>query len=206
MSHKRGLSHDEAPLPKRQDQKPSGLAQPASPPSATAASTDQYVYIATENAYGKSTESTEQLFEVFATSQDADRRLRTRQLESDHENWDDCYDEDGCLHSHAEKYGGDGVTMHVRKMLVQPAGSVPPPPPPASESSGDASEIVEGFEIHGNTARRFRGFDDDEDESGSDLEDPEVQTKRFEDGRSFDCRGCGCGDPRCPSCDLTGFD
>ena len=51
-----------------------------------------------------------------------------------------------------------------------------------------ASEIVEGFEIQSNTARRFRGFDDDEDESVSD------------------CRGCGCGHPRCPSCDMTGFD
>ena len=206
MSHKRGLSQDEAPLPKRQDQKPSSLAQPASTSPGSVTSTDQYVYIATENRYDKTTVSTEQLFEVFATPQDANRRLRTRQLQSDYVNWDDFYDEDGCLHSHAEKYGGDGVTMHVRKMLVQPPNSVPTPPPPASESSGDASEIIEGFEIHSNTARRFRGFDDDEDESGSDLEDPEVQTKRFEDGRKFDCRGCGCGDPRCPSCDSTGFD
>lgn len=207
MSHKRNLSHSETPLPKRQDQKPSSPAQPINSPPATRTPATQYVYLAAEEKYGESVETTQQL-EVFATLEDANRRLRTLKQSSNHEQWHEAYDDDGCLHSSAEDSTGRGIDLDVRKMLVQPPGSVPTPPssPPASESSGDASEIVEGVEMYSNTARRFRGFDDDDDESGSDIEDPEVQTKRFEAGRRFDCRGCGCGDPRCPSCDLTGFD
>ena len=135
MSHKRTLSHGEAPLPKRQDQKPSSLAKPASTPSTTATSTDQYVYVLTEQMYIQKMEDPPALIKVFAMSQDAERDLRARQREHDYDEWDEECDEDGCLHLHAdEEDTGHSVSMDLWKRLVRPPGSVPTPP--SSESSG----------------------------------------------------------------------
>ena len=66
-------------------------------------------------------ETTQEIFEIYATVAE----LRARQRESDHEDWEDRYDDHGCFHSHAEDGEGDGTRYDVRRVWVRPAGSVP---------------------------------------------------------------------------------
>lgn len=199
MSHKRALSEAETPLPKRQNQITPNDEQPANPPTTNIT---QYVYIATEEMYGPDIETTE-LFEAFATLEDAHRRVRTRQQASDFHGWEEEYDRDGNLRLGSEDTEGWWVKLEVLRMVVQPAGSVPTPatPSPSSEDSGDVGES--GSEIYDSEGRLVTDLDDDED-NGEDYDDiDDFRVKRARVGRRVNCRGCGCGDRLCSSCYIT---
>ncbi|KAL8951065.1 MAG: hypothetical protein Q9222_002937 [Ikaeria aurantiellina] len=138
MSTKRKLSVDQTAAPKRQERHKPELEK--TPDTANPA--EQYVYIVTETMYGPYMETAEELFEIYATLKDANRRVQTRQEEHDLEDWDEEYDKFGCLQVKGEDDERDGTRFEVRRALVRPPGSVPPLPARNGNSVGDSESQV----------------------------------------------------------------
>ena len=76
--------------------------------------------------YGPYMETTQEVFECYATVEDANQRLLARQKRrhvAHFPDWETRYDEYGCLHSKAEDGEGDGQLFDVRRLRVLPEGS-----------------------------------------------------------------------------------
>lgn len=71
-------------------------------------------------------ETIQEVFECYATVEDANQRLLDRQKRrhvAHFQDWETGYDEFGCLHSKAEDPEGDGCRFDVRRLRVLPEGS-----------------------------------------------------------------------------------
>ena len=128
MSHKRHVSGNESPPAKRLQKAASKSAISSKVPKPA----EQYVYLAVEEEYGEYQETEQHVFEIFASKEDANRRLEVRRtgpesvcMHFDEENWEIEYDKYGCFHAKAEDSEGSGNRFDVRRMKVQPKGSVP---------------------------------------------------------------------------------
>ena len=152
----------------------------------------QYVYLATAEEWGAEMDIQQRVLEVYACVEDATQRLEVWQDEQNREDWKDGYDKDGCWNSVSEDAEGDGYSLSVQRMLVRPAGSAPPFP---ERESSDESELEE----HSGDS----GSEEPSDESGPE-ERSEIRARyqmpNSRRGGPVNCRGCGCGDPRCTSC------
>ena len=154
MSHKRGLSDGEASAAKRQSQAAPRPEQPTNPPETA----KQYVYLALEVVYGAYRQPFQEVFEIYATVEDANQRLLNRldeavndfELEGlDEDELDPSYDKYGCLCADAQNEEDDrmGHLFEVRRLLVRPPGSVPDTRVPRKrDSDGSAEEDVENDE------------------------------------------------------------
>ena len=215
-SHKRALSNGEAPTAKRLDQALSMSKQSDHSPKVS----PEYVYIAIEEMYGRYIETAQEVFEVYATVEDANQRLLTRR-EGRHvahfEEWETRYDTDGCFHSTAESDEGDGHRFDVRRMEVRPPGCVP-----AVQEGDQPGEDVSGEDYSEGESLQGDSYYDGEEE---DLDDRIGLTFLNDGGRAkyaYDrksgrttnsgtyrgrrprsCDGCGCGS--CDSC-LSAWD
>lgn len=122
MPKKRQLSEVSAPPSKRHSQ---ATPKPKQPLKTQPKTTTQYVYLAIEEEYGPYMETAQNVFEVYATVEDANQKLLTRQAGphvAHFEEWETTYDKDGCFHSKAEDGEGDGCRFDVRRMEVKPSG------------------------------------------------------------------------------------
>ncbi|KAL8654714.1 MAG: hypothetical protein Q9210_001332 [Variospora velana] len=126
-SHKRWISNSEAPKTRFQPQNtPSGTGRFADPSTVNG----QYVYIAVKEQFGAYMETEQTFHEVYATLEDANHVLLWRQKEAaDYEElWEDqgvSYDSHGCLNARAEDDEGNGLTLRIERLLVNPPGTVP---------------------------------------------------------------------------------
>ena len=183
MSHKRKSSHGESPPAKRPNQ---AALESTDPPEAA----NQFVYLAVEEEYGRGMETQQNVFEIYATVEDANNRLLARQREEtaiDDDEWQTSYDEHGCLHSVAEDAGADGIELKVRRMEVKPPGSAPAVPVRLSRSSEENSYDEEGDEY------------EEEEEELHPQKPARTWTKK--DSPFSDCGGCGCGGCGCGGCE-----
>ena len=180
MSHKRKSSHDESPLAKRPNQ---AVSECTDSPEAA----NHFVYLAVQEEYGEGMETQQNLFEIYATVEDANNRLRARQSEEtaiDHDEWETSYDEHGCLHSVAEDAETNGIELKVRRMEVKPPGSASTVPVSLSKSSEETSYDEVGYEY-------------EEQEEELHPKKP-ARTWTRKDSPFSDCGGCGCGG--CQNC------
>ena len=210
-SHKRALSNGEAPTAKRLNQAPSMLKQSGHPPKVS----PEYVFIAIEEMYGPYMETAQEVFEVYATVEDANQRLLTRQKGrhvAHFDEWETRYDKDGCFHSTAEDVEGDGHRFDVRRMEVRPPGCVPAvqeEDPPGEDDSEE--EYSEGENLQGDSY--YDGEEEDlydrigvtflsDGGRGIYAHDRESQRAAnpgpYRGRRPRSCDGCGCGS--CDSC------
>ena len=97
--------------------------------------TEQYVYLAIEEERYAYEPTTEHFFELFASKEDANRRLEVRRtvrrtepdamcMHYNDEDWDIEYDEYGCFHAVVADQG-DVYRFLVWRIKVHPEGSVP---------------------------------------------------------------------------------
>ncbi|KAL9004666.1 MAG: hypothetical protein Q9188_002526 [Gyalolechia gomerana] len=107
---------------------------PSAKPVSRTKSADQYVYLAIYEMYGPYMETLQFICEVYASVLDANRRLRAHQGEerveygTEYDQWEDRYDEFGCWHSVLEE-GKRYERYHVKRLVLNPPGTLPPPPP-----------------------------------------------------------------------------
>ena len=126
MSHKRHPSSTNDPPAKR----PRKAASKSAISTKILKPTEQYVYLAVEEEYGAYQETQQHVFELFASKEDANRRLEVRRTgpiceHFNDDDWEIEYDKYGCFHAKAEDQEGSGNRFDVRRMKVQPEGSVP---------------------------------------------------------------------------------